>query len=588
MGAYFETSELFLLALALSIGVLSSFLFLYRMSDLQVRAEPQWQSIVWPALFVLGIAVMQLLIQLVSDSPVELNVGQLASYLIAVLLVKAGLLLTRGQPSALLSWLILSLMLALAQLVLQYWPLLSSLSRGFTLHAGLAAGALAIQWAGSMLAFYLHERCKDDSPLPGALLLGVSAMAMQLISIEALAIEYGQVMTADLLSEHLKVLAGGIGVATMLILSVCLLVYLTRRQLGQVDEQYRLLVESSLDMIAIVQKGRWVYINRSGLKLLEAEQASELLGAEVWPSLHSRHHHELSEQLDRGCPEPSAVPFEQEWISLKGNVLHTEVIFNPIRTGGQSATQLIVRDITERKKNEELLINSEKLYVAGQLAAGIAHEIRNPLTSLKGFMQLISTGRGDPRRYKDIMHNELTRIESIVSELLMLSKPQLAELSYCDARQALQESLALLAPQANLYQIRMEVDYGETPLWLRGVENQIKQVFINVLKNAIEAMPAGGSIRIRSLKTPTHVHIRIEDEGPGLTEEQLARLGQPFYTTKDRGTGLGLMVSFKIIDNHKGSIALSSKPGQGTICDIGLPYAAEGEEGSSRFKPDQD
>ncbi|MFS0725947.1 ATP-binding protein [Paenibacillus sp. 1P07SE] len=437
-----------------------------------------------------------------------------------------------------------------------------------------------------MLAYRVYWRNEGSNLLPSAVLMGSSATVLHILSVEALTMEYDHIMTADLLSDQLRVLAGGMGVVTMLILSVFLMIVLIRKRLGQVDEQYKLLVENSLDMIAIVQKGNWVYINRSGLRLLEANHANELLGMPVWSRLHSRHHLEMTEQLMMGQEKSGRMPQEQEWLSLKGKPLHTEVITNPTHLGGRPATQLIVRDISERKKNEELLINSEKLYVAGELAAGIAHEIRNPLTSLKGFLQLISTGRTDQGRYYDIMKSELTRIESIVSELLMLSKPQLVELKCCDARQIMKESLAILAPQANLYNIIFQVDYGEAPLWLRCVEDQIKQVMINILKNAIEVMPEGGIIRIACTLADSQVQIRIEDEGPGLNEEQLAKMGQPFYTTKDRGTGLGLMVSYKIIDNHKGSIIMSSEVGSGTVCDIRLPYASEGAVMAETFEPD--
>ncbi|MNF98689.1 Sporulation kinase A [compost metagenome] len=203
----------------------------------------------------------------------------------------------------------------------------------------------------------------------------------------------------------------------------------------------------------------------------------------------------------------------------------------PTTLSGRPAFQIIVRDISERKKNEELLINSEKLYVAGQLAAGIAHEIRNPLTSLKGFLQLIS-----------------------------------------------------LEAQASLHNTAIVIESVEEPLWVFGVENQIKQVFINVLKNAIEAMVDGGTITVASLLEGEYVVTRITDEGPGIPKEQMAKMGQPFYTTKDKGTGLGLMVTYKIIDNHQGRIHASSEIGLGTTFTISFPYAAPSKSDRSEEK----
>ena len=587
MGTYFESSELFLLALALSIGVLSAYTFFYMITQFQIGMR--WHTALsTAALFVLGFGVMQLLIQLASDSLIGLDWALVLSYLISVGIVMPSLMIEFRTHALFIRWLTTSLLLALTHLVLHYGQLLSFSHQGFTFHCGMILSAFLIHLVGSMLACYAYHRGKGFSLLPSAILMGCSAMIMHIINTEALTVHYRQIMTADLLTDHLRVLAGGIGVGTLLILSVCLMVILVRRRLGQVDEQYRLLVENSLDMIAIVQQDKWIYINRSGLRLLEAGHAGDLLGNELWPMLHKRHHQEMTIQLDKGNAGGSGMPLEQEWFTLSGKILHTEVTANATLAKGRPATQLIVRDISERKKNEELLINSEKLYVAGQLAAGIAHEIRNPLTSLKGFLQLISTGRTDQTRYYDIMKSELNRIESIVSELLMLSKPQLVELNYCDARQIVQDTVALLEPQANLYNIILDAQYSESPLWVRCVENQIKQVLINILKNAIEVMPGGGNIRISAMMSEAQVKIRIEDEGPGLDEEQLAKIGQPFYTTKNRGTGLGLMVSFKIIDNHKGKISISSELGLGTTCMIKLPYAQECALMATAFQPDQE
>jgi two-component system sporulation sensor kinase A len=306
-----------------------------------------------------------------------------------------------------------------------------------------------------------------------------------------------------------------------------------------------------------------------------------LLGKSIIEFLDPVQHAAMNKRLSALKPDEGNAPIEQEWYTVRGNLLHTEVVETATTMAGKPAVQVIIRDISERKKNEELLINSEKLYVAGQLAAGIAHEIRNPLTSLKGFLQLLSSGRASGKNYFDIMKSELTRIESIVSELLMLSKPQIYELSFGDARMIVNDTITLLAAQAIMNNVEIQTKYDESPLWLYGVENQIKQVFINVLKNAIEAMPFGGSIHIYCLREGNDVVTRITDQGPGIDEEQLSKMGQPFYTTKEKGTGLGLMVSYKIVDNHNGRIRAASEIGRGTTVDIVLPYAEPAREDSA-------
>ena len=171
------------------------------------------------------------------------------------------------------------------------------------------------------------------------------------------------------------------------------------------------------------------------------------------------------------------------------------------------------------------------------------------------------------------MKSELVRIESIVSELLMLSKPQIYEYVHKDSRQIMADTVNLLETQAILHNVIIEFHADYRPLWVVGVENQLKQVFINVLKNAIEAMQSGGVVTIdMTLHEERNVLIRIKDEGSGIPKEQLSKIGQPFYTTKDKGTGLGLMVTYKIVDNHQGQITAESEIGVGTTFMIQLPY----------------
>jgi signal transduction histidine kinase len=316
-------------------------------------------------------------------------------------------------------------------------------------------------------------------------------------------------------------------------------------------------------------------MNRAGFRMFEVQSEKDIIGKGIYSLLDEKHHSEMAAWLESVQDNEAAPikPIELQWRTVQGTLLHTEMVRVNTTFSGKQIEQVIIRDISERKKNEELLINSEKLYVAGQLAAGIAHEIRNPLTSLKGFLQLIASGRGNKDNFYDIMKSELVRIESIVSELLMLSKPQIYELAFKDTRQMMTDTVNLLETQAILHNVIIEFQAGSKPLWVMGVENQLKQVFINVLKNAIEAMPDGGVVTISmSHDEDGAVNIRIQDQGSGISKEQLSKIGQPFYTTKDKGTGLGLMVTYKIVDNHQGQITAESELGIGTTFIIRLPY----------------
>ncbi len=467
-----------------------------------------------------------------------------------------------------------SSILAFGVAIMSYFSVLGQPIERLITDPGYVILSLLLLFTGTHLSLLISESAYRYRKGISSILLGASVLGVQLIGNKALHVEYSYspYITSDKLNQDINLLAIIIGIGALLILVSTLITWYIDKRLNQMDERYRLLVENSLDTIAILKGDHWGFVNTAGLRMFEAEVESELLGKSIYAFMPAKDHIGIRERLHNLIFTGSGKPTEQDWFTLKGKVLHTEIVETMTTLDNEPAVQVIIRDISERKKNEELLINSEKLYVAGQLAAGIAHEIRNPLTSLKGFLQLIASGRKNNSTYYDIMNAELDRIEDIVSELLMLSKPQVYELTYQDMRVMMRDTVTLLETQAILHNIAIEAEYGTDPLWIYGVENQVKQVFINVIKNAIEAMIDGGAIYIKLSRESDGVYVRIHDEGPGIGEDQLAKMGQPFYTTKEKGTGLGLMVSYKIVDNHQGKIDVKSELGKGTIFEIMLPF----------------
>jgi PAS domain S-box-containing protein len=229
-------------------------------------------------------------------------------------------------------------------------------------------------------------------------------------------------------------------------------------------------------------------------------------------------------------------------------------------------------DITEQKKTEEMLLKSEKLSLVGELAAGLAHEIRNPLTTIKGLVQVLQETTADKKAlYSDIILTEIDRINYIVSEFMVLAKPHAVYFNECNLTDILKKVIYLLEAEANLKNVVIINDIANEDVTLHGEKNQLTQVFVNLFKNAMEALPNGGVIRVSTAVVNDKIKISIEDNGVGMSEEQVKRIGEPFYTTKAMGTGLGLMVSYKIIQNHKGSISVKSELNKGTTFDIMLP-----------------
>ncbi|TCT26659.1 two-component system sporulation sensor kinase A [Melghiribacillus thermohalophilus] len=235
-----------------------------------------------------------------------------------------------------------------------------------------------------------------------------------------------------------------------------------------------------------------------------------------------------------------------------------------------------IRDITEKKEAEEILVRSEKMSVAGQLAAGIAHEIRNPITSLKGFLQLMNTGIEGKEQYLKIMADEIEKIEHITSELLFISKPLTDDHHRESLNELLDDVCTLMQSQARLHDVQIMLNQSDE-IFINCDRSQIKQVFINIIKNAIEVMEDGGTIQVIVIKHDQHVDIDIVDEGPGIPDELLDKINEPFFTTKKNGTGLGLMITNQILTKHKGELTVIRNKTRGTTFRVTLPISDENE-----------
>jgi two-component system, sporulation sensor kinase A len=341
----------------------------------------------------------------------------------------------------------------------------------------------------------------------------------------------------------------------------------------QREETYREIVEHSPDAIIIAAQEKILFANDTVIDLIGASDKSQLIGIDPI-SFVDKDYLEMINQRITEVEKGNAVDFTDiKLVRFDGVKIEVEVKAIPTIFHSLPARHIIIRDITERKKTQELLINSEKLSVAGQLAAGIAHEVRNPLTAIKGFLQLMNANAEYQKSYFEILDSEINRIELILNELLMLSKPQDMKFKGTNIILILQHVKTLIDTHATMNNVQIDLSYQPAfqSLKLMGDENQLKQVFINFLKNAIEAMPNGGTITIKvELEQPNMIKIKIQDQGKGIPKEHLERIGQPFFTTKENGTGLGLMISMNIIENHQGSIVIDSDK-NGTIIEVSLP-----------------
>ncbi|MEI2665878.1 ATP-binding protein [Rossellomorea sp. LJF3] len=349
------------------------------------------------------------------------------------------------------------------------------------------------------------------------------------------------------------------------------------QKLLEEENQLSTLLHSLPDFVCFKDgEGRWLKVNQFGRKLYNLEgidyvgKTDKELGKLV-PffkdafdyCIDSDEESWKAEQVTR-CEEGFFLP--------NGEFKTFDVIKVPLFHSNHERKGLVIigRDISQQKIAEEMLLRKEKLSVVGELAAGIAHEIRNPLTSIKGFIQLLEENEHVSGHYLKVMSSEMDRINQIVGELLILSKPQMREYQSFDMSDVMRYVVKVMGHEALLKGITLNIQLPSSPIHVFGDKNQCIQVFINIIKNAIESMDEG-KIDVDWKLRNESIHIIIEDEGTGIPPDRLKRLGEPFFTLKEKGMGLGLTISQKIIEDHKGSLQIESEVNKGTKVEVTFP-----------------
>ncbi|WP_053376458.1 PAS domain-containing sensor histidine kinase [Paenibacillus sp. FJAT-27812] len=343
-------------------------------------------------------------------------------------------------------------------------------------------------------------------------------------------------------------------------------------ELAQKEREYSRVLKLSPEPIILHRNCIITFVNDMALKLFNAQTTEELIGRSVFEFSSISYHERILERFAQAIETDGFMEFTSlELQRLDGTVVDVEVSSIFIhRHDGEPVIQTVIRDMSERKRSDHIIRRAEKLSIVGELAAGIAHEIRNPLTALKGFLQLL---KSKETAYVDIMLVEIERINQIVNEFMSMAKPQADKFVETDSKDLIENVIFMMQPQAILYNVQLNFYLDAMDSRIFCEPNQLKQVFINLIKNSIEAMPSGGTISVRIIaKNTSDLQIVFSDDGLGIHHDQIANLGKPFFTTKEKGTGLGLMVCFKIIEAHHGHIDIQSELGKGTTTTITLPF----------------
>jgi PAS domain S-box-containing protein len=336
-----------------------------------------------------------------------------------------------------------------------------------------------------------------------------------------------------------------------------------------VDKDFSVLSKTTDPFFILSMSGHLVYVNEVCEELLQCSR-KDLVGMKLSNIFISSVLSDSQTFFSKKKRE-QLTNFDSKISMRPGNAMDVNVTAFPILFSGEVVgSYVVLKDITMIKRERQLL--SEKQAAAGQLAAGIAHEIRNPITAIKGFMQLMMGEHKGDMTYYNIVESEINRVEMILKELMVLAKPTKINYQELDIRNLLDKVLTLMEAQTLLNNIEVIKNFHALEVLIVGDENQLKQVFINYLKNAIEAMPDGGKIIVEGILVNDSVHIRIIDEGCGIPHEILDRISEPFFTTKEHGTGLGMLVCNEIVEEHKGKSNIFSSI-EGTCIEVILPSA---------------
>lgn len=258
-----------------------------------------------------------------------------------------------------------------------------------------------------------------------------------------------------------------------------------------------------------------------------------------------------------------------------------EKLLEEIKAWNQELEQRIQKESEDLRKAHAEVVQSQKLATLGYLAAGMAHEIRNPLNTISLFVQLLREGLDDPEKieYVEKILREVDRVDDTLRKLLDTAKRPMFELSDVDVEQVIRTTLDSFRPQAAAHRIAVEYTTVGTPPPLKADPEELKQIFTNLFLNAIHEMADGGRLGVELYHDGTNVTVLVRDTGKGIPRENLPSIFDPFFTTKSRGTGMGLAVVLRIVKNYGGRIEVASTGDSGTVFLVSLPINEAGESG---------
>ena len=343
-------------------------------------------------------------------------------------------------------------------------------------------------------------------------------------------------------------------------------------------------------IIVTDSKGRITYLNNAACQLFGLE-ADDSLGKRLdervrgldWNALSRES--AVSRDMEIFYPANRFINFYSVPLVIERHATDDKIESEPDEpkiniSGEQVGHAIILRDITESRRSEQQTLESERLNALTLLAAGVAHEIGNPLNSLNIHLQLIErearkfdgAKRAELQESVEVARAEVNRLDSIIGQFLRAIRPTRPQLRPESVNSFVKEAIRFFAPEIKDRDIVVEQELRSDLPLLELDRDQMKQAFYNVIKNSFEAMKARGILRIRTDMDESHVLVRFTDTGGGISAENLSRVFEPYFTTKTSGTGLGLLIVRRIVREHGGELSIESSEGKGLTLTIRLPY----------------
>ena len=352
------------------------------------------------------------------------------------------------------------------------------------------------------------------------------------------------------------------------------------------DEEHRLAIlkraveNTNEAFVTIDRHHRVIFFNKAAERIFGYHR-EEVLGHDLdvimSPTCSSNHRKAVEQYIETGGPKRIGHATEIMAVRKNGESFPANISFSVSHLEQEMFFTGIVRDLTETRDLRELVRKSERLASLGQLVAEITHEIKNPLMIIGGFARQLSRDLeedGGKQKKLGVIVDEIARLEQLLNELRNLYLPRRLEFKEIDAAHLLGGIRDLVSAECERRRIRLVLEVPDEPLLFQGDKARLKEVVLNLIRNSIEAMEKGGTLRLGTRVLEHHLEILVEDQGCGIPVSEQAKIFFPFHTTKPRGTGLGLSICKRIMEEHPGgSLTFESEPGKGTIFKLTMPIS---------------